>query len=448
MQKKKILHITTHLGGGVGKVLLNYFSEVRDNNLFSHMVACLNYVDSYARATAERIGLPFMDMMAKKKSKLLKAIEGADIVAIHWWNHPLLYDFLVKEELPPSRIVIWSHVSGFYSPSVFVKKIIIYPDLFVFTTPISFDTNEVRSLPLHERDKLRVVWSTAGIKKVALLRKRKHSGFNIGYVGTVDYAKLHPHFLHICKKINIPGVKFIVCGGTEEEKIKKEALKIGLDKKIEFTGWVPDVSKYFSLFDVFGYPLNPSHFGTCDQSLQESMAAGIVPVVFENRMECSMVKNGITGIVAKSEDDYIQGIERLYRDNALRNFLSRNAQEYALRNFSIEKMVAEWEEIFSEVLTLPKKKRKWPMHKKKISNKDVFLESIAGHEGIFGDYCNAESKKKKMEILEKIKELGAAPIWQSESKGTVHNYNIFLPGDKTLSLWSSVMKVYKNHDTL
>ena len=43
MNKIKILHITPHLGGGVGRVLLNYLSKVKDDNCFIHQVACLDY---------------------------------------------------------------------------------------------------------------------------------------------------------------------------------------------------------------------------------------------------------------------------------------------------------------------------------------------------------------------------------------------------------------------
>jgi len=361
----KILHITPHLGGGVGKVVLNYLSKVKDDYYFVHQVACLDYINENALDVAKNIGLMLFDKMAGKKQQLLKMIAEADIVLIHWWNHPLVYDFLVRTQLPPCRLVMWSHNSGFCPPGVYTDKILTYPDVFVFTTPVSFETKEVQNLSDEQKKILRVVWSTGGAEHVKLVKPKEHSGFNIGYIGTVDYAKIHPNFLNICNKVNIPDVKFIVCGGSSEKEIKKEAEKLGIAEKFNFTGLVSDITEYLSIFDIFGYPLAPYHYGTCDQVLAESMAAGVVPVVLQNQMEKYMVKDGITGIVAKSEIDYIQAIQTLYNNKILRNSLSRNAREYAVKFFSVDKMAREWEVIFKEALAIPKTQKKWNIVKKK-----------------------------------------------------------------------------------
>lgn len=440
IKKRIVLHVATHLGGGVGRVLLSYFSIAGKESAFEHRIACLNYTEPDTLTAIQSMNLSFTDMMKSDKPRLLRMIAEADIVIIHWWNHPLLYDFLVRERLPENRMIIWSHVAGFHPPNVLTRKIIEYPDVFVFTTPISMQSKVVRSISDKKRENLRVIWSTIGLTAAQEVRPRKHKGFNVGYVGTVDYAKLHPDFLNICAAIDVPGVRFIVCGGSNEENIRKEAENLGIAEKFQFTGWVPNVIDYLSVFDVFGYPLAPDHYGTCDQALQEAMAAGIVPVVFGNRMERFMVRNGVTGIIAKSKNDYICAIQTLYKDIALRNSLSRNARRYALQNFSAEKMMNDWEWIFEEVFIIPKTSKKWPIKREAITGSDVFLESLGDHQELFLEYRRVISEKEKLRIAENIATLGKSPLWQSESKGTVHNYNSFLPGDKYLSLWSDLMK--------
>ena len=431
---KKVLHITPHLGGGVGKVLLNYFINVKDDLSFEHQALCLDYANDNAVKIAQNIGLVLLDKMAGKKQQLLKILAKADIVLIHWWNHPLLYDFLVRTQLPSCRLVIWSHISGFHPPYVFTEKILTYPDIFVFTTPISFKIKEVLKLSDKQKKALRVVWSTGGVEHVKSVKPKKHNGFNIGYIGTVDYAKLHPNFLNICRKIKIPNVKFIVCGGSGEKKIKKQAKKLGIAEKFDFTGSVSDITKYLSIFDIFGYPLAPYHYGTCDQALQEAMAAGVVPVVFQNRMEKYMVKDGITGIVVKNENDYVHTVQALYKNKTLRNSLSRNAIEYALQNFSVDKMAQEWKIIFKQALAIPKTRKIWNIVKKnnEIRASDIFLESL-------GDY--GEDFKSK--ATEKIKKLAELRSWQAKTKGTVHHYNYFFSSDEYLSFWSRLMRNYK-----
>ncbi len=441
MLKNKILHVTPHLGGGVGRVILNYLAKAKSDHVFEHKVLCLDYAKNNAVRLASDIGLTLLDNMANKKPKLLELLTQADIILIHWWNHPLLYDFLVRTQLPPCRLVMWSHISGFHPPYVFTEKIFQYPDIFVFTTPASLETKEVKNLSDKQKNILRVVWSTGGIEHVKDVKPKAHKGFNVGYIGTVDYAKLHPNFLNICRQINIPNVKFIVCGGPSEKKIHLEAEKLGIAKKFVFTGQILDINEYLSKFDVFGYPLAPYHYGTCDQSLQESMAAGVVPVVFSNRMERLMVQDGVTGIVAKNKNDYIKNIEKLYNDKVLRESLSKNAKKYAFEFFSMDKMMQEWKTIFKEILYAPKSPKNWNIAKKsnKIKAFDVFLESLGDYGKDFIYYCKAKSDAEKKIAIQKIKKLAKFPYWQAKTRGTVHHYKAFFPADDCLFALNQLM---------
>ena len=104
-------------------------------------------------------------------------------------------DFLVRRELPPCRLVMLGHNSGFDAPNIYTEKILKYPDIFVFTTPLSYEAHDVAKL--ENKDRLCSVWSTDGVDEYKDVEKIKHKGFIIGYIGTVDYAKLHPNFIKI-----------------------------------------------------------------------------------------------------------------------------------------------------------------------------------------------------------------------------------------------------------
>ncbi|MBW2575283.1 MAG: glycosyltransferase [Deltaproteobacteria bacterium] len=445
MKKTKILHVTPHLGGGVGRVLLNYFTKVNDDQSFVHEVTCLDYANKHALDVARNIGILLTDRMACNGQQLLAMIAGADIVLIHWWNHPLLYDFLVRAELPSCRVVMWSHISGFHPPYVFTGKIFRYPDVFVFTTPVSYEAREVQGLSDEQKKSLRVVWSTGGVEHVKDVKPNAHTGFNVGYIGTVDYCKMHPDFLNMCSQVDIPDVNFIVCGGPKEKAIQQEAERIGIDGKFTFTGPVSDITQYLSAFDVLGYPLAPYHYGTCDQALAESMACGVVPVVFSNRMENHMVKDGVTGIVVNNKEEYGNAIKKLFGDKELKMHLSENAKEYARKTFSLEIINQEWKKVFEEILVLPKTSRKWEIGKPKadISAKDVFLESLGGYNQEFISYCDAVSTDEKETHSKKIKELAESPIWQARTRGSAHHYHVFFPEDEHLAVWSKLMREYE-----
>lgn len=436
-----ILHITPHLGGGVGRVLLNYLSKAKDNNGYTHEVICLDYADNNAVETAQSINLKLSDKMADNP-QLLSAIAESDVVLIHWWNHPLLYDLMVRSELPPCRLIIWSHISGSHAPYVFTNKILEYPDMFVFATPVSFEAREIQSLSVKQKESLRVVWSTGGVDHICSVLPKEHAGFNVGYIGTVDYCKMHPDFLDICSRIDIPNVKFTVCGGTKEKEIQQEATQRGLANIIEFTGLVSDVNPYLAEFDVFGYPLAPYHYGSCDQVLAESMAAGVVPVVLSNRMESYMIKDGVTGIVAKNQKEYIESIEKLYADSQLRSNLSKNAKEYAYKTFTLSSIKREWTEVFERIMAFPKAVKRWNINlpKTEITANDVFLESLGQYGAPFKQYSSASNEDERNDAVKNISKLNDSPLWQSETRGTVHHYKTFFPNDTYLSTWSRLMK--------
>lgn len=436
-----ILHIAPHLGGGVGRVLLNYLSKVKDNNGYTHEVICLDYANENAVEIAESINLKLSDKMSDNP-QLLNAIAEADAVLIHWWNHPLLYDLMVRSELPPCRLIIWSHISGFHAPYVFTNKILEYPDMFVFATPVSFEAKEMQSLSVKQKKTLRVVWSTGGVDHIRSVLPKEHDGFNIGYIGTVDYCKMHPDFLDICSQIDIPNVKFTVCGGPKEKEIQHEAAQRGLANIIEFTGLVSDINPYLAEFDVFGYPLAPYHYGSCDQVLAESMAAGVVPVVLSNRMESYMIKDGVTGIVAKNQKEYIEGVKKLYVDSQLRSNLSKNARKYAYKTFSLSSIEREWTEVFERIMAFPKAVKSWDINLPKtgISAKDVFLESLGQYGTPFKQYSSASNEDERNDAVKNISKLNESPLWQSETRGTVHHYKTFFPNDNYLSTWSRLMK--------
>ena len=253
----------------------------------------------------------------------------------------------------------------------------------------------MKTLPDERRAALRVVWSTGGIDDMLTVGRKPHEGFRIGYIGTVDYSKLHPRFVHMSGRVAIPGAHFVVCGGPSQKQIEDEARQQGISDRFTFTGQVSDIKKYLSTFDVFGYPLAPYHYGTCEQSLGESMAAGIPPVVMANRAERSIVEDGVNGLIAADEEGYAHAVERLYHDPELRGCLAENARAFARERYSLDVMIARWENIFAEALRLPKKQRQWQGSQQggRVSAAGLFVESLGDYASAFRRHLQAETRR-------------------------------------------------------
>jgi len=413
------------MGGGVGSVLMNWIENDTKN---SHTVLCLN--NNYHKTYDTNI---VHENMERQYPKIIEFINNSDIVVIHFWNHPLMYKFITICRLPPCRLCMWSHISGFNAPYIFSNKLIAFSDRFIFASPISYNTTEIMNLPPDEKPKLGHIWTTGNIQEYSKVEPKAHTGFNIGFIGTLDYSKLHPNFIDFCSKIDIPDVKFIICGdGCDADKIKQQVKEKGLEDKFLFTGIIEDIKPYLSIIDVFGYPLNPTHFGTCEQVLGEAIAAGVIPVVMRNPAEEYILFQSLVRFICTNEQEYIHNIKLLYENKQHQNNLITLIQENIASLYNSHNMVESWNSVFREQIKKPKENREWVMTKRrrKMGGAGVFLDSIGKHGTIF------ESND-----TEAIKNLFKSNLqWFSNSKGSPRQYLNTFPNDKHLRVWVNLLE--------
>ena len=403
-----IVHIATHLGGGAGSVLMNWVKADKTN---MHKILCLNY--NYSRVYDRRIVLV---NMRNRAPAVREYIARADIVIVHFWNHPLLFDFLVNMDIPECRLCFWSHVSGLNAPYVISEKLVKFSDRFVFSSPISYEAKEIIALPASQKNKLSHIWTTGDIAEFSKIKPRPHDGFNIGCIVSLDYSKLHPKFIDFCSKINIPDVTFImISDGCDSEKIRQQVEDRGLKSKFIFTGHMEDIKPYLGIIDVFGYPLNPNHFGTCEQVIGEAVAAGIIPVVMKNPAEEFIFLKSLVRFSCASEEEYVRAIEMLYENRHKRTSVIDIMQESIVNLYDTGRMVRAWNDMFHKLITMKKRKRVWTKSyiDHPISNgARVFIESLGDYGKIF-EYGSIEDIKKLFATNRQ---------WGSRDKGSPRQY--------------------------
>ena len=56
------------------------------------------------------------------------ALDAADVVLVHFWNTPELYEFL-RGELPPVRLAAWAHVAGNSPPQIVTRELVELVDV-------------------------------------------------------------------------------------------------------------------------------------------------------------------------------------------------------------------------------------------------------------------------------------------------------------------------------
>jgi hypothetical protein len=150
----------------------------------------------------------------------------------------------MNHKLPPARILLWAHISGYPSPNNFTDYIINFPNKVIFTTPLSFNSPEIQSLSMSKRSKIGTIWSTAGVERILNFTKNSEvinkKNNIVGYTGNLDYTKLNSNFLSANEKIKLKDAEFIVIGPPTKQFVE-DYEKSSVKKRMKITGFVLDL---------------------------------------------------------------------------------------------------------------------------------------------------------------------------------------------------------------
>ena len=351
-----ILHLVPHAGGGVGTVLRALLTAAcKDGARDRVAVASLESLNEPTRSHCHLLGISWADNLAAIGDwpRLDALVASSDVVLLHWWNHPLLMRLMARG-LPPSRVVLWSHVNGHYPPQAFFRELFDFPDVFVMASEASRTAPAVGGLPVAVRNRLRVIRSCAGVPPWAAETCGKADPPRVGYVGTVEDAKMHAEFLGLCAAADL-AEPCIVAGGPAHEAFRQRAVQLGLEKRFTILGHVPDPTAIYRRIHVFAYALNPRHYGTGEQVLIEAMAAGCVPVVLDNPPEAALVRHDETGLIARTPDDFSRAVRLLIDRPAERERLARAGRRFVLEECGIHLSLAAFQAVFEDLCRAEKR---------------------------------------------------------------------------------------------
>lgn len=414
-----ILHVAVHTGGGVGTTIKNLVESMTDCN---HVVACLNNEDPRSFKVAGSI-----HDLRNNTELLTDLIADADVVLLHWYNNPLLYEFLMTTHIPPCRLIVWGLANNLCAPYIMPEKLVNMCDRFIVSTPASFQSQEYQKLTQEQKNKFGCIWAVADMGQFATSTRIEHDTFNIGYSGTIDFnSKLHPDFVPMCKAINIPNVSFIFTGdGPHIDDVKQQVKEAGLWDKFTFTGRVHDLSPWYAQMDVFGYPLYEKHYGTSEQVIGEAMAAGAVPVVLNNPPEYQIVTHNYNGIITDTHN-YPKEIERLYNNPNILKSLSKNARSRSRELYNTDIMITQWRGEIERIMDMPKTRKTWYSDD---MGSWLFIQSL-------GEYGRIFEVGNKADIIDLFK---SNRQWLSVSKGSILQYSQIYPNDMRLKEWRDIL---------
>lgn len=356
MSKCKILHVLSDFYcGGALRSAITYANESEKSGLFEHSFIALQDLPGLKplpNSGSMKFGL-FTGYPA-----FFEEVKSADIVQVEWWGSPRI-QALFEQEWPECRLLNWCHVAGDSDPHFISSRLIDFSDFIISASPRTQACASISALlPEVRLAKTAMIYDIADFSRLSGLTAMPHEGFNIGYVGTVDFVKMHPDFARMSASIDIPDARFLVCGEGRVYMLEEKVRAIG-DHRFEICGYVDDIRTILCKLDVYGYPLCEDTYAAGELNIQEAMRAGVVPVVFPHGGLRDLVIDNYTGLVVQSALEYRNAIEYLYKNPEERARLSRNAQEYARQIFDVERLTLSLHGVYGRLMDAAPRKRTW-----------------------------------------------------------------------------------------
>jgi len=237
----------------------------------------------------------------------------------------------------------------------------------------------------------------------------------------------------------VPNAYFVMVGDVGlDNQLLQMAKTHNVENRFRFTGFSNQIINELSGFDVFGYPLNPKHFGATENVLLEAMAFGLPVVALNQNVEKHII--GIdrqVGLLADDIETYADCIKYLHDNPNERVRIGTNARQYVEENFTFTDNVELMRHELNEVM--------------KMSRKNFDFRTVFGsqpHEWFLtclGDDLApfAASLSSLPDSLEEetIKNMirSSSPILRENTKSSILHFANNFPEDKYLQYWKDLI---------
>jgi len=317
----KILHVTPHLGGGVGKAHAAISSVLPE--IVQQIFVLLEQPRD--RRFVERIEAAGAEIVVAEGLRDVASLaRDVDIVQFEFWNHPRMFECLARAEFPAIRSMFWSHISGIVSPRI-PPGLVTEAGRFVFTTTASLSIPSVSNLHAAERKKIGVINSGFGFADAQprIARGRKPG---VAYLGTVDFLKMHPGFFDAIDTVVDDDLRVSVWGEVDAAgAVVARARTMRHPERVNFMEHASDPAEALAQADIFFYPLQREHYGTAENALIEAMSLGSTALVLDNPAEMAIIRDTETGFIATSVEELGSLLQSLLLLPDVRERISANA---------------------------------------------------------------------------------------------------------------------------
>jgi glycosyltransferase involved in cell wall biosynthesis len=180
--------------------------------------------------------------------------------------------------------------------------------------------------------------------------------------GRLDPVKGYPALLRAM--MNVPAeARLVVAGaGPDEGRLRRMAIESGLETRVRFIGFQPDVLPWMQAADAF---VLSSRWEGLPMSLLEAGACGLPAVVTDVPGSREIIAHGHNGFLASAAD--ISGLcaamsRMMQLSHEERARMGANARRRVLARFGLDAVLDRWEGLYRELLESHQRPSRWAIN--------------------------------------------------------------------------------------
>jgi glycosyltransferase involved in cell wall biosynthesis len=179
----------------------------------------------------------------------------------------------------------------------------------------------------------------------------------IGTVGELSPLKGQREFILAAEIIRktFPAVRFLSSGKDQSygqnhrRELKRLVRILDLEENFIWLDWVEDMNSLYAALDIF---VSASHTESFGLAIAEAMASGTAVISTTTEGAKQLITDNLTGKFVPIDEPVklAEAITEVLKDKEKRELFEQKAREFALENFSLEKMISATEKLYQSVL--------------------------------------------------------------------------------------------------
>ncbi len=299
----------------------------------------------------------------RSRWRLMRHLQKSEFAVAHAFDFYANLMLIPAAKLARVPVVIGSHrqLGDLLTPAKFKAQLAAFRwcDRVVCNSQAAADRLSQAGLPEH---KLAVIGNglpaDAFAKTVPALERRE-GVLRVGMIARMNAVyKNQGGFLRAVARVaeRFPSAEFLLIGdGPLRPELEALAASLGLQSRVRFLGDCRNITAILASLDV---SVVPSISESLSNVMLESMAAGVPVVATSVGGNVELGGDGRALLVSPNDEEALAaGMERVLGDDALRQEISYRARQFALANFSVERIREQYNELYSDVLASRRQRR-------------------------------------------------------------------------------------------